>query len=245
MLTIGTRFFGKDPTKDLPRLAQFLEVAQKIGRVFVAVNTAEDKVDTIAFCAAHYPEVVVFAVTPWQKFVAPLNAIIYRAALSGADRLLLASAEFAPTTEQVKTLLQHVSHDTLVAGARFSEHLFGVGQVVGTGITVPWNTFALWNLTHLAKIGFALIGDAPFDPTQKQAGVEEVSTIALYQKLFGVANMKAKLVSLSDFHEEWNMNGWDAERHAKHKAKLVSKMSRSDEQLKRANLPYPIIMHVA
>ncbi|MEK7118329.1 MAG: hypothetical protein AAB869_01850 [Patescibacteria group bacterium] len=240
MLTTGTRFFGKDPAKDLPRLAKFLDAAQKLGKVFVAVNTVEDKCDTLAFCAQSYPAVDAFAVTPWQKFVAPLNAIVYRATLTGADRLLLASAEFSPEAHQVDALLAHVDDATLVSGARFSEHAFTEGEVIGTGVTVPWNTFAVWNLCHLVKLGVPLVGDAPFD--QKQAGVEEVATIALYQRVFG---LKAKLVSVPGFYEEWNTAGWDEERLRKHQAKIASKVSRPEAQLKWAGLSAPIILHIA
>lgn len=241
MLTTGTRFFGKDPAKDLPRLATFIEAAQKLGKVCIAVNIKEDKCDTLAFCAQNYPEVDAFAVTPWQKFVAPLNAIVYRAALSGADRLLLASAEFAPESHQVESLLQHVSGDTIVAGARFAEHQFTEGEIEGNGMTVPWNTFAVWDLDHLAKLGFPLAGDAPFDPTQAQAGVEEVSAIALYQHVFG---LKAKLVSVAGFYEEWNTDGWDEERLKKHHAKIVSKVRRPEAQLAWVGLQAPTILHI-
>ncbi len=239
--TIGTRFFGKDPAKDLPRIATFIEAGQKIGKVLVAVNTAEDKCDTIGYCAANFPDADVFAVTPWQKFVAPLNAIVYRAALTGSDRLLLASAEFAPKESDVASLAMHVHAGTLVAGARLVEHDWKGGMVEGTGLTVPWNTFALWNLDHLAKFGFALAGDAPFDPTTKQAGVEEVVAIALYQKL---SQLSAKLVSIPGFYKEWNFDGWDQARLDAHHAKLAAKLPRPAAQLKWAGLSAPTIEQV-
>lgn len=240
MLTIGTRFFGKDPSKDLPRLAKFIEASHKLGKVFVAINGDEDKVGSLAFCQMNYPDVDAFNVTPWQKFVAPLNAIVYRAALSGGDRLLLASAEFPPEAQQVDALLAHMDDTTVVAGARFPEHQFSEGSVVGTGSTTPWNTFAVWNMTYLARFGFPLLGDAPFD--QKMAGVEEVSAIALYQKLYGLS---AKLVSVAGFYEEWNTDGWDADRMSKHEAKIASKVSRPAAQLARADLSAPNVLHIA
>lgn len=242
MLTIGTRFFsnGKDVAADLARLSKFLDAARKLGKVFVAINTDEDKSDALLFCRENYLNVDAFPVAPWQKFVAPLNAIVYKAAQSGADRLLLASAEFAPEAHQVEPLLAHVGDDAIVAGARFSEHQFHVGEMEGSGVTVPWNTFALWNLAELAKIGFPLVGDASFD--QKMAGVEEVSTIALYQELRG---LKAKLVSVPGFYEEWNTAGWDEERLKKHHAKIVSKVSRPVAQLKWAGLSAPRVIHIA
>lgn len=243
MLAIGTRFFGKDPAKDLPRLAVFLEAALKLGDVFVAVNTDEDTTNTLAFIAMNYPSVDAFSVTPWQKFVPALNAIVYRAATSGANRLLLASVEFPPTEEQVVQLLEHINSDTLVAGACFLEHNFqcpSSDDVRGTGTTVPWNTFAVWNIVHLAKLGFPLAGDAPFDP--RQAGVEELTTIALYQALF---SLKAKLVRIQEFVEKWNTKGWDKERLAKHEAKMASKEARPKAQMEWAGLEAPTIMHIA
>jgi len=243
MLAIGTRFFGSDAENDLLRLSKFIETGQLLGNIFVAVNFAVDGCCTLAYCAERYPRADVFEVRPWQKFVAPLNAIIYRAMLTGADRLLLASAEFAPGPDEVDILNGHVHDDTLVAGARFSEHEFSKGEVVGNGLTVPWNTFALWNLKLLGRIGFPLVGDAAFD--QRQAGVEEVSAIALYQKLLGVKKAQAKLVSIPGFREEWNMAGWDDDRRAKHEAKIKSKASRPAVHLEWAEFNAPIVLHIA
>lgn len=238
MFSIATRFFGKDPAKDLPRLDKYIESGLKLGRVHVAVNIDEDKCDTVSYCKERHPAADVFAVTPWQKFVAPLNALVYRAHRAGSTRLLIASAEFAPSSESVTTLLEHLDSTTLVAGARFSEHEWSEGFVKGTGSTVPWNTYALWNLNFLARFGFPLIGDASFD--QSKAGVEEVSAIALYQYVFG---HKAKLVQVPGFYEEWDMSGWDDDRKKKHAEKIKSKVGRPQSQLEWAGMANPRVIH--
>lgn len=239
MIAIGTRFWGKDLNKDLPRLVNFLEHSIKLGHVFVAVNIEEDRTDTLAFLLKNYPEVDAFAVTPWQKFVAPFNAIVYRAAVAGHTKLLLASAEFPPTENFITSLEQYLDKFTLVAGTRLPEHSFAAGSQLGNGATNPWNTFALWNLEQLAKIGFVLAGDAPSDP--KQAGAEEIVTIAIYQKLFP---LQAKLISIPKFYTEWGMEGWDEERHKRHQVKIASKISRAEKQLEWTKLPAPIILHI-
>lgn len=248
MIAVGTRFFGKDKEKDLPRLKKFIDSAVALGRVYVAVNPEQDQTEAIDFIAREYasnPGVAVFPVTPWGKFVPALNAIVYKAAVDRADYLLLASAEFAPMADQVERLLRFMDGNTLVVGARFAEHEFhpGEGGVKGNGVTVPWSTFALWNMRYLAKLGFPLIGDAPFDPMK--AGVEEVSTIAFYQRLSGgYMEPEAKLVRIPGLGGEWNMDGRDAQRIAKHNAKIQSKVDRPAAQLSWAELDPPVIIHI-
>lgn len=95
-------------------------------------------------------------------------------------------------------------------------------------------------MKYLARFGFPLLGDAPFD--QKMAGVEEVSAVALYQKLYGLS---AKLVSVAGFYEEWDTDGWDADRLSKHEAKIASKVSRPAAQLAWADLSAPNVLHIA
>src|SRR3989344_1227665 len=188
-LAIGTRFFGKDVSKDIPRLDKMIGAASSLGAVFVAINPEEDKTNSLAYMSEKYPDgsrsyaVDGFAVSPWGKFVPALNAITYKAARAGADYLLLASAEFPPTKPQVEHLTRYINGQTLVAGARFAEHTFRPGEIVeGTGTTVPWNTFAFWNTRYLSRIGFVIAGDAPFDPAK--AGVEEVTPMATSQTLY-------------------------------------------------------------
>jgi hypothetical protein len=236
-VAVGTRFWGVSIEKDFPRIVAFVEAAKKIGSVFVAVNTIEDKIGTLEA----FPDVA-FPVTPWGKFVQPLNAIVLKAAAAGADFLLLASAEFPPTLVQLDFLFAHMGPATLVVGAAFAEHQFHADEEVsGTGVTVPWNTFSVWNLKNLRGVGFPLIGDAPLEP--KMAGVEEVCTIALLQRLNPM--LKAKLVKVPGLGEKWDMSGWDESRLAQHRAKIRSKIERPAWQLGEMNLNPPKILHIA
>jgi hypothetical protein len=83
-LAIGTRFFGSSPEKDLLRLAKFMAAATALTpHVIVAVNVAADKSGAADYLKANHPDALL-AVTPWQKFVAPLNAIVYEAVKRGA-----------------------------------------------------------------------------------------------------------------------------------------------------------------
>lgn len=236
-LAIGTRFWGVDRARDFPRIRAFIQNAKHVGQVLVAVNAAEDKIETINA----FPDVA-FAVTPWGKFVQPLNALILRAISGGANHLLLASAEFPPTADQTQGLMNHMDKDTLVVGAAFAEHEFQKGVVVfGTGTTVPWNTFALWNLAELGKLGVPLVGDAPFNP--KMAGVEELATIAIYQKLW--PGLQAKVVKVLGVGGEWNTEGWDTDRLEKHRQKIQSKKDRPTAQLDHLGLSgSTLIIHI-
>lgn len=233
-LAIGTRFWGKDEAKDWPRIKTFVEAAQKLGPVFVAVNVAEDRINTLARLTASFPEVKVFGVSPWGKFVPALNAIVYAASVAGTQERLLASAEFPPTAEQLIRLGGELDDETLVVGARFAEHQFEPGKEVPIkGSTVPWNTFALWNPSLLSRTGFILMGDAPFDPSGKQAGVEEVATIAIVEKTW---DTQAKLLEVPGIGGDWNMAGWNTDRLAAYQRKIASKDSRVKEQLSYLDL---------
>ncbi len=242
MLAIGTRFFGVNPDSDLSRLGKFIQIASNLGKVFVAINGDEDATNALEFvkeCGANLP-VEGFSVTPWCKFVPALDAIVYKASTGGARYLLLASVEFPPQDKWVRTLLKHMDDRTLVVGARFAEHEFQEGVVSGNGSNIPWNTFALWNLSFLSKLGFILIGDAPFDPSK--AGVEELSTAALYQKIF--SSSKVKLVDIIDFPQEWNMDGWSEAMKTRHLEKMASKKIRAAAQLRWLGLAPPIVRHI-
>ena len=59
----------------------------------------------------------------------------------------------------------------MVIGPVMAGHDFRGGDVPVTGRTVPWNTFAIWNLNILALSGFPLIGDGTAS-NRKMGGVE-------------------------------------------------------------------------
>lgn len=250
-LAVALRFFGSNPEtvdKDLVRLRKFLDVITPYGKTYVAVNTSVDVTGAIDFMTANYPEVTAFGVMPWQKFVAPCNALIYAARMDGYHGLLSASTEFPLKLEFVEELLPHLDEDTLFVGARFPEHTFEEGRQIATGSSFPWGTFGVWNLEELSKFGMPLCGDAPFDQTQ--AGVEELSTVALFQERFNAGYSKfpalAKLITMKKgFYGEWRTEGWDEARHEAHQKKIASKSARPANQLAWAGITPPQVIHIA
>lgn len=241
---IGTRFFGQNPAKDLPRLEAFIEGARASGvpdeLIFIAINNDADQTGSLTYLRQYHPKVSTFAVTPWGKFVQPLNALVLKATAAGADTLLLASAEFPPLLAATEKLLSYLNEKTLMVGARLPEHEFlPGGNERARGMTVPWNTYNLLNLPLIARTGFVLVGDGPFDSAM--AGVEELATAAVHQQLWGV---DIKLVHIPEFYKEWNTAGWDAERHALHAKKITSKNARPEAQLAFAGLTAPHVQHI-
>lgn len=56
--------------------------------------------------------------------------------------------------ETVSRMEAHMESGDLVVGAALTGHAFQGGQTVElTGVTTPWNTLALWDVTKLAKLG--------------------------------------------------------------------------------------------
>lgn len=258
-LAVALRFFGSNPEtvdKDIPRLGKFLDETAPYGKAYVAVNTAVDVTGAIAFMAHHYPEVTAFGVTPWQKFVAPCNALIYAARKDDYKGLLSASTEFPLKREFVEQLLPHLDEKTLFVGARFPEHTFEEGEHEATGSSFPWGTFGVWNLEELAKLGMPMTGDAPFDVGRDDtrelgnSGVEEFSTVGLFQERYldGRSGFPAlaKLVTMKEgFYGEWKTEGWDEARHAAHEKKIASKSARPAKQLAWAGIRTPQVIHIA
>ncbi len=243
MLAIGTRFFGKNKEKDLPRLDKFITCTRQFSNTstYFAVNVEEDTIDTMHHIARDQEGycVRIIPVRPWG-YVAPLNAIVLKAAQEQAEHLLIASSEYPPNYEHVAILKSHFDENTLVVGACFSEHAYKPGTHEGKGSTVPWNMFALWNLHYLARTGFMMAGDASFNSLY--AGMAEFTTIAVFQMLF--PHLTAKVVNVPGIGGIWNTDGWDEERHMLHRKKIESVNERPAQQLAWAKLNPPMVMHL-
>jgi len=130
-----------------------------------------------------------------------------------------------------------MNEETLVVGAALEGHNLQTGEVEGNGRTVPWNTLSLWNLNYLARTGFPLIGDNPFKP--ENAGVEELTAIALLQRLYSV---QAKLVAIPGV--KWQTDDFDPKRLERHRQKMQSKIERPQQQMKILDIPTPTIIHI-
>jgi hypothetical protein len=196
-----------------------------------------DLVDTIQQISANITSLKVLPVTPWNKFVPALNAIVTQAAMEGATHCLFCSAETQTSPESVLLLLEHMDTDTLVVGAVLPGHDYGPKSMQPlNGTTAPWNTLAIWDVAKLSLTGFPLVSEGlhTIDGTTVAAGVEEVSAIAVLQKILGSKRAKAKLVALPDI--EWDQNFEDEERRKWHEAKMKSKKERPEKHLELLQL---------
>lgn len=235
---IGTRFFEREPAK-IEIIEGFVNQALLCGNdVLVAVNTEEDKTEAINHSKLKMPGVDVFGVNPWGKFIPALNILISRAKDKGAQSILFASAEMRFAQEHLSQMQSHLDGNTLVVGAALPGHDFIEGEREGNGRTVPWNTLSLWNLEYLSRTGFPLISDAFLN--SDKAGVEEVSTIALLQKIYPF--LKAKLLQLPGVVRD--TSAWDTWRLTRHQRELQNRISCPEAQMKVFNIPPPKVIHL-
>ena len=129
-------------------------------------------------------------------------------------------------------------------------------EVELTGRTAPWNTCALWDVPKLALTGFHLVSEGlhPDDDGSSDgdgggdggwcAGVEEVATIAVLQRVLSPRRARAKLVALpgmvswatEDFGDDANQREW-------HERKMESKCARAKRQLDLLGLSDGVVIH--
>ncbi|KAL3800895.1 hypothetical protein ACHAW5_002046 [Stephanodiscus triporus] len=137
-------------------------------------------------------------------------------------------------------------------------------EVELTGRTAPWNTCAIWDVNKLALTGFLLVSEglhraeggvvvgceggtnnANTNTTKSTststdagaAGVEEVATIAVIQRVLSHRRARAKLVMLRPDMIDWDEDFDDDEgRREWHERKMRSKLSRARRQLELLNL---------
>jgi hypothetical protein len=186
----------------------------------------------------------------WGQFVPALNAIVSTAAtqVPDATHILFQSLEIQVPESGVAHLRhQFLDGSDLVIGAALPGHAFAPHEpqpLPLDGVTTPWNTLALWDLRQLAKIGFPLVGDGLGLPVGT-AGVEEVSTIALYQQLYP-ARSKATVVEVPGL--AWHVEDFaDEQRRAWQQRKMESKKARPAQQLAHLQFASPggEVYHVA
>ncbi len=216
-IVIGTRFFERDPSKvtvSLDRLNRFLTPPLNpdmqgtyVSQVLVAVNGDEDRSDVRSSSLIHQKfarpqkegRLEIFNVTPWGKFVQPLNALLIKGRPKFAEGayFLSVSVDVELNVEIVRKLLDHMDDQTLVVGAVTEGHDYRPGAMIidADGFQVPWNNLALWNPRLLCRTGFLMLGESPLNQLVN-GGDEEFSTITVQQELFGLDGAKAKLVQI-------------------------------------------------
>ncbi|CAM9149196.1 unnamed protein product [Scytosiphon promiscuus] len=185
--------------------------------------------------------VSVFEVAPWGKFTPALNALVGFAARDGAELVMFQSLETTVGKDTVSSMEVHMEPGDLVVGAALTGHAFQGGQTVElTGVTTPWNTLALWDVTKLAKSGFLGVAEGLLPGVP--AGVEEVTAIAALQALLGQENARAKLVRLPQVR--WQTAWEDEGRRQWHESKMSSKLERADKQMAALGIKKGTVVHL-
>lgn len=205
------------------------QLAAGATHVFVAVNEQEDGSGILSKTSGLPENVHIFPVTPWGKFVMPLNALISaaREQLAKPDTfMLISSVEVLITPSIVKALFSKMGESTIAVGASLPGHTFAPGtHEPANGRQVFWNTLALHNPDYLWVTGFPIIGDGIIsDP--KTAGVEELGYLGLIRELVGGDAYLMPVPGIS-----WDVSVLCEADLAKHEAKMAAKILRPQAQL--------------
>ncbi|GBG30455.1 Hypothetical Protein FCC1311_066742 [Hondaea fermentalgiana] len=262
-LVVATRLHFAEATKedvDVKVLGGFLRCALAIAdTVVIAVGASPGTVDKIralvnaAQTSARQQhqggkQVHVLPVSPWGKFVPALNALTSFAANHGFKYICFQSLEVDVPPDVIRALVAQLQlGDTLVAGAAFpNDHLFSSGWHVLNGRTSPWNTLAVWAVGKLALTGFSLVAEGlPHEGIS--AGVEEVSTISILQRIMP-RQAKAKLLLHRALlrADTWRTDfQGDEARRDWHRKKMQSKIDRPAAQLDALGIDPGIVQHIS
>lgn len=229
------------------RLRAFLvSAARYSGHVVIGVEGGEERKDlikdvedvveaarasTAAFFDAPPTTFHVLPITPWVGFSGPLNALLRFSASLGCAYVCLQSVEVVAEPRAVQLLAEHLAEDSvLVAGAALPGHTFRAGRHPATGVTVPWNTLAMWKVSTLLITGFLSVSDG-LCGGKGSKGVEEVAVLAALQRLLGEQRTRALLVCLPPAAVAWMTDWSDSHRVAMHRRKVESKLERAASQL--------------
>ncbi|KAF1328417.1 hypothetical protein FI667_g6968, partial [Globisporangium splendens] len=231
----------------LASVREFLSRLQHDTRSGVTAESASGDLDATTTTSRAVP-VVILPMLHWGSFVPAVNAIISCAATQfpRASLLLLQSLEIEVDAAGVEFLKTHFELGTdLVVGAALPGHSFMPSSdepIELNGLTTPWNTLALWDLTRLARIGFPLIGDGlRIDGASSCAGVEEVSTIAMYQQLYP-SDSRAQVIQVPGI--AWQVGNFESEeRRVWQEKKMASKLQRAETQIAHFHIALGKVYH--
>lgn len=177
-------------------------------------------------------KVKLLPIYPWGRFVTALNVAL-RHVLDEESyrRVIFQSLEFLVDRKVILTLSDFMENheNAIVVGPVMNGHLFAPGTNPLAGRTCPWNTCAMWDLEKLYLLGFPMIGDGLLDKGSETGGVEEVSAIALLQRLR--PHWTAHLLAFPPEQSSWNVNFADPARALYHEKKMESKNSRPKAHL--------------
>lgn len=223
------------------RFAVHAAALQRVTQVLIAVSADEhcaglpDEVQRALDGAWAPPHVVLVRVAPWGAFTPALNALHSAASERRCSHILYASVEITLQDRALDALVAHSDANTSVVGLRLPGHSFHPGRAVPlSGVTVPWNTCALWNLSLLSKCGFLSVSDGG------EGGAEEVVVVALLQWAVSASKQHpgtqpaAKLLDVDGV--EWDTTFGDPVRAQQQAAKMASKERRAAEQMTQLGL---------
>lgn len=243
-VTTGTRIFRQNPDLALDPaflvpLEMFVQKASTYSKRILIAAPLNDRIlcdgivaslDSLSREPGHRPHVELVRVPYWGKFTPPLNILLRHATMNRDSLLLFQSIELLADAGAVSVLLKHMDSKTLVSGLAIDScHRFVCGRQPLSGLTAPWNTFALWNVDILGRTGFLPISDGVPPLEEVDAGVEEVAAIALLQTLF--PSSEAKLVRISPDLYSWDIDFKCPKRIETHHRKMHSKLVRPGLQL--------------
>jgi hypothetical protein len=185
-----------------------------------------------------------------------------------AEYILFQSIEVHATVEHVRQLAHHMSSRTLVVGGALLPHgqEFSTGIHRINGIVTPWNTFSLWHIKSLAKLGFLSSSDGTV--TADAYAIEELTVISVLQHLVATGaysdpslsvqlqaqltsdRVLAKLLRLDD-KLEWSMpfyHGPDTlenvRRREYHTRIMKTKVPRAKKLLQLIGVPPGFVQHI-
>ena len=165
-------------------------------------------------------------VSPWIGYTSALNSVIRWISIKYKDIVYLSfqSLEITQLSVRIINILMHelMDNDTLCAGVKLIENQ-----------KEPWNTLNIYSLKKLNPFGFQLVSDGLSQDVP--AGIEEVVTYSLIQKINGQQQNKCKLIAFNN-NKEWKWDNDDfqlvsQERARYHEHKLQSKFQRANSQL--------------
>lgn len=262
----ATRFFIADPSRvsaDRAKITRYVDASlacSRIERLYIAVDPHRDVASSIDFLrrlpTPAGKRVEVMPVTPWGRYVEPLNALALQAAFDGYSELLFANTEHIPTDANVRQLSDHLDSSTLVAGAALDVfHEFEPGEHRMNGVRVPSDAFMLVNLELFTLFGFITVSEAPWvphcgnslgtpkDPGMLEAGMKEVATFSLIQHFVGREKAQVKLAAVAGAERDTSTIVGDRKRLDDHKR--ASAIQRAEAQMRRTNIPYGYVKHIA
>ena len=246
----------------LHQLHSWIESAVRVAtHVAIAVDCTDGRTDVLdcvedaVETAKGAERVRVVRVAPWGRFVPALNALIQHAAAIPVSEILFASLEATFALDEVAAMQHELSRSqALVVGVRQQghewhqpEHDSGSSSTLAplSGLTVPWNTTAMWAVPALSRTGFLLVSEDAVN-----GGVEEAAVVGAHSLLLhgspSAGSQRAVLATLMDFarpaeaatdpRSRWTTQWEDEGRTRWHQAKMESKAQRAQWQRREMEL---------